>query len=129
MEYRFIIPGRPVPAARMTNKSKFVRPEALRYLEYKEKVGWFAKKSGVEKIDADVEVECRFYLNGGHIPDIDNLLKAVLDGLNGVAWDDDRRVRSIKAERIDADVEYTEVFLKKVNEEKISNNKKATKIG
>jgi len=125
LEYRFIIPGRPVPAARMTNKSKFVRPEALRYLAYKEKVGWFAKKSGVEKIDADVEVECRFYLNGGHIPDIDNLLKAVLDGLNGVAWDNDRKVRKVKAERIDSEAEYAEVILRKLSGERIREKKRA----
>lgn len=30
-------------------------------------------------------------------PDIDNIIKAVLDGLNGVAFKDDKQVTSIKA--------------------------------
>lgn len=30
-------------------------------------------------------------------PDIDNIIKAVLDGLNGVAFNDDKQVTSIKA--------------------------------
>lgn len=112
MEYHFVIPGRPVPAPRMTNKSKFVRPEALRYLEYKEKIGWFAQKSGVTKIDTDIEVECRFFINGGREPDIDKLVKAILDGLNGIAWSDDSKVKRIIAEKLGSKTEYAEVMIR-----------------
>ncbi|MCC3668057.1 RusA family crossover junction endodeoxyribonuclease [Terrisporobacter mayombei] len=35
--------------------------------------------------------------------DIDNYIKSVLDGLNGVAWRDDRYISSIYAEKIFAD--------------------------
>jgi Holliday junction resolvase RusA-like endonuclease len=34
----------------------------------------------------------------GHWRDIDNLEKLVLDALNGVAWDDDKDVTSVKTE-------------------------------
>lgn len=34
----FIIPGRPVPAVRMTQRSKFADPNAQRYLAYKQAV-------------------------------------------------------------------------------------------
>lgn len=32
-------------------------------------------------------------------PDLDNLVKAVLDGLNGQAWEDDRQIVSLEAEK------------------------------
>lgn len=107
--YRITIPGRPVPAARMTQRGKFIKPEALRYLEYKEKVGLFAKASGIPKIEGEIAVECKFFLKGGKLPDVDNLLKAVMDGLNGVAWKDDRQVVKISAERIEDECERVEV--------------------
>jgi Holliday junction resolvase RusA-like endonuclease len=33
-------------------------------------------------------------------PDIDNVVKAVLDGLNGVAWKDDKQVTSLMASKV-----------------------------
>lgn len=107
--YKFTIPGRPVPAVRMTQKGKFKKPEAARYLEYKEKVGWIARFNGVQKIKGDIGVKCRFYVNGGHIPDTDNLVKAVLDSLNDIGWDDDRQVARIDAERIIGTPERAEI--------------------
>lgn len=107
--YKFTIPGRPVPAVRMTQKGKFKKPEAARYLEYKEKVGWIARFNGVQKTEGNVAVKCRFYVNGGHVPDTDNLIKAVLDSLNNIGWNDDRQVAKIIAERIMGMPERTEV--------------------
>ena len=46
--------------------------------------------------------------------DIDNLLKSVLDGLNGKAWKDDRYIYSIEAEKIFADKDCIEVEIKSV---------------
>lgn len=44
-------------------------------------------------------------------PDLDNAAKSILDGLNGVAWDDDRQVselhvyvRSGRPERVEVEV-------------------------
>lgn len=43
-------------------------------------------------------VEVRAYRTHRHRgPDLDNLVKASLDSLNGVAWTDDARVREIRA--------------------------------
>ena len=36
---------------------------------------------------------------GGPLPDLDNVVKAVADGLNKIAWVDDRQVSRIIAER------------------------------
>ena len=46
--------------------------------------------------------------------DIDNLLKSVLDGLNGKAWKDDRYIYSIEAEKIFADKDCIEVEIKSI---------------
>ena len=32
-------------------------------------------------------------------PDLDNIAKAILDGMNGVAWDDDKQVVSLRVEK------------------------------
>lgn len=112
--FKLIIPGRPVPAARMTQKGKFVKPEALRYLEYKEKVAVFAKSCGIHRLQGNIAVECKFFLKGGRMPDVDNLLKTVLDGLNGIAWEDDRQVVKISAERIEGEPERAEVIMSKI---------------
>ncbi|MCL6560039.1 MAG: RusA family crossover junction endodeoxyribonuclease, partial [Firmicutes bacterium] len=52
---------------------------------------------------------CRFYVKGGHMPDIDNLLKSILDSLNGIAWEDDRQIAIVFAERIVGTPERAEI--------------------
>ena len=46
--------------------------------------------------------------------DIDNLLKSVLDGLNGKAWKDDRYIYRIEAEKIFADKDCIEVVIESI---------------
>ena len=46
--------------------------------------------------------------------DIDNLLKSVLDGLNGKAWKDDRYIYRIEAEKIFADKDCIEVEIESI---------------
>lgn len=114
--YVLTVPGRPVPAVRMTQKGKFVKPEAARYLEYKEKVGWIARFGGIKKINGNIAVRCRFYVKGGHMPDIDNLLKSILDSLNGIAWEDDRQIAMVFAERIIGTPERAEIEISNIEE-------------
>jgi Holliday junction resolvase RusA-like endonuclease len=44
-------------------------------------------------------------------PDVDNLAKCVLDGLNGVAYDDDSQVYSLTIEKYWSDEPRTEVII------------------
>ena len=88
----FIVPGRPVPAARMTRKSKFVNHQAQRYLAYKGQVGYIARSRCRKPIEGPVGVEIHAYVFGGRPGDSDNIAKAILDGCNNICWNDDRQV-------------------------------------
>lgn len=114
-----VIPGRPVPAVRMTQSSKFVHKQAQRYLDYKVLVGWVAKNVLKTKVptSAKASVAIQFYIHKGQTPDIDNLIKAILDGLNGIAWQDDKQVVKVIAERLEAgskDCERAEIKIEAV---------------
>ena len=89
---KFTIHGRPVPAVRMTQRSMYKNPQAQRYLEYKNSVGWSAKKAGARITKQQVAINIYVYLCGGQIGDWDNYAKSICDGLNGVAWLDDKQV-------------------------------------
>mgnify|MGYP001946860403 CR=1 FL=1 len=96
---RFTVPGRPVPAARMTRRGKFVSKQAQRYLAYKEKVGWIARQNRVKRMDGPVAVEVYVYLHRGRQGDADNYGKSITDSLNGIAYHDDVQVRRMVVEK------------------------------
>lgn len=111
---RVVVPGRPVPAARMTQRGKFVRPNAQRYMAYREEIALRARLAmqGQLPIAGAVVVTARFYVADKARPilshterrvrvgDVDNLTKAALDGCNGVIFDDDALVVEIHAYRM-----------------------------
>lgn len=107
--FRITIPGRPVPAVRMTQRGKFVKRDAGRYLRYKNEIAWAAKaekmRQGLETIEGPVEVTAVFYLYGKREGDLDNLGKSAMDGMNGVIWVDDRQVRRLTLEKVTVDSE------------------------
>lgn len=100
---QFTVPGRPVGAVRMTQRGKFVRKYAGRYLAYKNQVGWAAKAAGVQPIPkgTEVEVKIKVYMRRtpGRQPDLDNIQKGILDGLNGFGYDDDRQITRLTIEK------------------------------
>lgn len=62
---------------------------------------WKAKvPANATNKDAAYEVEARFYYAKHQRRDVDNMLKAVLDGLNGIAWVDDTQVLNISGKKI-----------------------------
>lgn len=90
--FAFTVKGDPVPAVRMTQKSKWIDPQAKRYLAWKDAVGWAARAHGAEVMDGRLEVRMWFYLGTRRRRDWDNLAKAVCDGLNGICYRDDSQV-------------------------------------
>lgn len=89
---KFTIPGHPVPAVRMTQRGKWVKKRAQKYLRYKDMVAWAAKVVGVKPTDKPVAILIDVYVNG-RPGDWDNYGKVICDALNGIAWKDDRQVK------------------------------------
>src|SRR5690554_1071742 len=101
MKYKITIPGRPVPKGRpraTVKKGKAFLYTPIETREYEQKVGWSAKAAGCGVLDGVLSVKIDMYLRG-RMGDIDNYCKSILDGLNGVAWEDDRQINVIGARK------------------------------
>jgi crossover junction endodeoxyribonuclease RusA len=71
--------------------------QALR--AYQEHIGWLLRQARVSRNDVDdLGVHAVFYVRGNQRRDLDNLVKSLLDGCNGVAWRDDMQVTRITSE-------------------------------
>lgn len=93
----FVIPGKAVPAVRMTQKSMYVNKYAKRYLNYKKQVAWIAKQHMQgQPIEGNVGVRITHYVHGNRA-DIDNLFKSVTDSLNKIVYKDDRQVKKMES--------------------------------
>jgi Holliday junction resolvase RusA-like endonuclease len=95
----FEVAGEPVPKARPRVGRRGGRtPERTR--SWEETVGWAAKQAYKgEPVSCEVAVSAVFHTRRTRPGDLDNLLKSVLDALNGIVWDDDIRVSKIIARR------------------------------
>ena len=114
MTHHFTIPGEPVAkarprAVRVGDGVRAYTPAKTTHFENLVKLS--AQAAGMPKLDGGVVVHIKFVLprpkrlarkkdpdarmaciSG---KDVDNLAKSVLDGLNGIAYDDDRQVYSL----------------------------------
>lgn len=98
---RFIVPGAPVPKARprFAKGHTYTPPQSL---AYERKVGLCAREAGAHPTRSKLILTVNFRLPNARRVDLDNLVKSVLDGLNGVAWWDDYQVVELFAgKRID----------------------------
>lgn len=129
MKIRFSIPGDPQGWARTrtNNGSHFTAPPTR---GYQNTIRWMAKAAGAKVLDGPLGIEITAHyripasatksrreamLHGDDYPtkkpDIDNVVKNVLDALNKLAWNDDAQVVSLSVlklwsdePRVDVDV-------------------------
>lgn len=110
----FSAPLEPVPFCRPAQKDRR-RFNAARYSEFKDAFAIFARNamrgkppfSGAIKITADFfkpkPKRSKFFLADfaitPNVGDVDNLLKAILDSLNGICYIDDRQVVEVRARK------------------------------
>ena len=95
----------PVPFKRVMGGSR--RYNDKRYTEYKEVLGYFALQAmtGHEPFKDAVKLTADFYklkpkdVTSRNWGDVDNFLKAVMDALTGICYDDDRQVTEVHARK------------------------------
>lgn len=112
----FVVPGRPMPAVRMTSRGKWVKERAQKYLNYKEQVGWAARQAYCGLIRGPVRVEVQVFLKGQRAGDVDNYAKSILDGCNEVIWLDDQQVIELHVYRHTGRPERVEVRVTEIAE-------------
>ncbi len=54
---------------------------------------------GAPLTERNLAVEVHHFYTSGHTVDLDNLLKSVLDGLKGAAYEDDSQIEKLTAQR------------------------------
>jgi Holliday junction resolvase RusA-like endonuclease len=90
---RFVVHG---------GRGRAVTPRRTReYQSIVERVGTWARPKGWPRGKTDrYRVELEVHHSGGHVVDLDNAAKGILDALNGVLWYDDRQVEELSVRRI-----------------------------
>ena len=121
---KLVINEPPIPQSRPRFDSRNKRAyEKSNIKSYKQRIGYIARKEFKKPIERDtpLEINMKFYMpipkylskvkknrltlekEVKHVtkkPDLDNLLKAVLDGLNGIAYFDDGQVVKLSVEKV-----------------------------
>lgn len=105
---KFFVKGKPVPQGSM----KFIRPGVMIHSRAADLAVWRADIArnaelfGFKPVSGGIKVEIDFIFNRPKsaqrafptvAPDLDKLIRAVLDGLTGVAYEDDSQVILIQA--------------------------------
>ena len=100
-ELRFEVPGRPVPAVRMTQRGAHTpdhpkRKQMDACLAFKNAVGWAAQQAGAVVWTGPVIVAINVHIRNPlkRRWDLDNVLKSCTDALNGVCYVDDKQITS-----------------------------------
>ncbi|MBU8733458.1 RusA family crossover junction endodeoxyribonuclease [Cytobacillus oceanisediminis] len=123
----------PMGAVRMTGRGKFIKPNAQRYLHYKNHIQWHTKKQlkNRKTLSGAVAVEILFIMpipgswsrkkrdaavGEWHVkkPDTDNLVKGVFDSLNKIAWNDDNQVAKVTACKLYGESPGIEIIIREL---------------
>lgn len=137
---KLVINEPPIPQSRPRFDSRNKRAyEKSNIKSYKQRIGYAARKEFKKPIERDIplEINMKFYMPIPQYlskikknrlmlekevkyvtkkPDIDNLLKAILDGLNGIAYFDDGQVVKLSVEKVYSFNPRTEIEIKVIKE-------------
>lgn len=107
----FTVPGHPIPQPRQRATARVDAAGKARVRTYQPDLarswkdvvalyGRLAVRGGNWPLDSEYAVHLTVR-RSRRVGDVDNFAKAVLDGLNGIAWNDDRQVRELHVVIID----------------------------
>lgn len=101
VRYKIEIQTKPVPKARprLGINGRMYTPKETK--EFEELVGWYTKSVVKKPVEKPVKVSIDVYSKSR--ADIDNIAKAILDGLSGVAFLDDRQVVELHIRKLPPD--------------------------
>lgn len=107
---KLVIPGRPVPKKRPRlgvrgRRAYIYTPPETK--AYEELIKLLAKMTVKEPLNGLVCVDLKVFVKRPR-GDLDNILKSILDGMNGVVYHDDSQVKKIDAELFVLDKETEE---------------------
>jgi Holliday junction resolvase RusA-like endonuclease len=98
------IPGEPVPKARpRVYGRRAITPKRTLDAEQRIRQAFHERYPGSTPNEGNVELSACFYMNKTGRPDLDNLLKLVMDALNGLAYQDDSQVVRFHASKVTPD--------------------------
>jgi len=101
LKLEFTVPY-PPSGNRLTRRGRFHQYESKESKAYKVGVGLLLKSQKVTKFDKEALLSVTAHIYRPRASgDLDNRLKALLDALNGLVWEDDRQVVEIHAYRND----------------------------
>jgi crossover junction endodeoxyribonuclease RusA len=94
-----VVPGEPRPKGRprLGAHGNVYTPAATR--AHEELVAWTVKGRLRQPLAGPLALKVCFFRSTERRVDIDNLLKALMDGANGIAWADDSQVVDVSASR------------------------------
>ena len=137
MTYRITIPGEPVPQGRprFSRRGGFVQTyDPPKSKAYKTLVSGYAARRAEKVLTGPLHIEVAFYmpirkswtkkrkqacLEGLERPttkiDIDNLLKGLLDGCNGILYEDDGQIVSVAATKHYSDEPRVEMEIRQID--------------
>lgn len=99
---RIRIPGRPVPKERPRRGKGGRWYTPRRTAQYEQLIGHMARALTAGRdwpTDGSYQVDVTVRHSSKRPPDLDNILKTVLDGLQGVLYEDDRQVARVTCAR------------------------------